>query len=1114
MLVGVRAALGAGVLALALLGLGSRALAAAPTVALTTIAGGGGNPTDATAILYADGFDLAWSGGSQEWQTVYVRDVASNATVAVCPGTNCTVTAWYNSYVQAAFVTGLLPNTTYSVYVLNYNNFNYGPGGDDLSPDLTTGPAVGALSLSGPSGYPPANADQIDLTVASDTVEPSVTWTITQEQLGPGGGQVALSSCPSGASLSGGECLYSLAAGPGASVTLTTSNQQAGGPGYVYRYVASTGPYSTAAVLFANAPTFYVHRRTRGLFVTWPDEGNGTQYDVFGGPGSGGCASPSFNQLLPAGTAQLALGGLEPNTQYALCLWAEIPNQPVTAGGWLPTWWVAGGNANSSGMWYTLPDVPGQAATGGLLAAYYDVPALAGGEGGPATTVFADNADYTEVQGPIDFAASCNCASSWPYVGYGGPMPAGTADGGSAQGFAAKLLGWLYAPASGSYRIGCRADDACQVWVNGSIVADGMTGSGPSPNYYGACNACGGVSGSIALTAGDWYPLELDYTQGAGGASLDLYWTPPGGATSDVPASDLAYPVLTGAQGGSYDNATLAWASNGNPAGTAYQLQRQVLAPTGAVTGGGQLYQGTASSFTTTDLQAGEVSAYFVRAISGDGFATPYATEPGGGGYLFADAPAPTVASPAMAGQLTLTWPDLGNGAHYAVIWSTESSYASFATSGDLGSGVSSYTASGLAPNTEYYLALDAWIPEAAGVGDQSCTGGSGGGCWWSAATDGGQWTLAEPPVSLQASGAGSAITLSWGGDGNPPDTQYRWSVSPQGGSAPAAAGAGTALQAVASGLSCQTDYTGSVSALNGAGLPSAAISATAETGLCPPAPEVGLAIDNGLGQTSTTSVTLDVSASDVNYAQAQLQMRFSNDGSSWSAWQPYAATAAWTIKGAAGPNTVYVQVQDPDGGTGSATAAISYDSSLSPLSGTAGQPCSYRGLAALCVNSPLVTAAFAMPSGSVSMEVSFDNADWSQPEDARAAIDLVLPGGSGLKAVFARYFGQDDVATAAGPDYFVLATAPPAITSLGWLNDAAVTDAGAATLVVQASDAITAAGSLQVSVSGAASWSGALPAGGAIPLTLSGSGYVSVTVTVTDQAGNSTSQQIGIYNP
>ena len=44
------------------------------------------------------------------------------------------------------------------------------------------------------------------------------------------------------------------------------------------------------------------------------------------------------------------------------------------------------------------------------------------------------------------------------------------------------------------------------------------------------------------------------------------------------------------------------------------------------------------------------------------------------------------------------------------------------------------------------------------------------------------------------------------------------------------------------------------------------------------------------------------------------VQVRFSNDNASWSAWQPFAPTMSWTLDAASGTKTVYVQFQDGNG--------------------------------------------------------------------------------------------------------------------------------------------------------------------------------------------------------
>jgi hypothetical protein len=79
-------------------------------------------------------------------------------------------------------------------------------------------------------------------------------------------------------------------------------------------------------------------------------------------------------------------------------------------------------------------------------------------------------------------------------------------------------------------------------------------------------------------------------------------------------------------------------------------------------------------------------------------------------------------------------------------------------------------------------------------------------------------------------------------------------------------------------------------------------------------APTGTITINNGDPYTPSTSVTLNLSASD-NSGIVSL-MRFSNDNYSWSGWETYAASRTWTLTSGTGIKTVYVQFQDPAGNT------------------------------------------------------------------------------------------------------------------------------------------------------------------------------------------------------
>lgn len=80
-------------------------------------------------------------------------------------------------------------------------------------------------------------------------------------------------------------------------------------------------------------------------------------------------------------------------------------------------------------------------------------------------------------------------------------------------------------------------------------------------------------------------------------------------------------------------------------------------------------------------------------------------------------------------------------------------------------------------------------------------------------------------------------------------------------------------------------------------------------------APAGSVSINGAAVSTSTAAVTLDLTASDPDPdASGVEQMRFSNDGASWSAWQPYAASASWTLGSGDGVKTVSAQFRDASG--------------------------------------------------------------------------------------------------------------------------------------------------------------------------------------------------------
>jgi hypothetical protein len=116
------------------------------------------------------------------------------------------------------------------------------------------------------------------------------------------------------------------------------------------------------------------------------------------------------------------------------------------------------------------------------------------------------------------------------------------------------------------------------------------------------------------------------------------------------------------------------------------------------------------------------------------------------------------------------------------------------------------------------------------------------------------------------------------------------------------------------------------------------------QIGLDTTAPTGAISINGGAASTNTPSVTLTLSASDGS-GSGVYQMRFSNDGSAWSAWEAYGTSKAWTLTSGAGTKTVYVQYKDNAGNiSGSFSDTIILEEPVYPTEGTIGTQITIRG--------------------------------------------------------------------------------------------------------------------------------------------------------------------------
>ena len=162
-----------------------------------------------------------------------------------------------------------------------------------------------------------------------------------------------------------------------------------------------------------------------------------------------------------------------------------------------------------------------------------------GGSGGPVVGsgsgllgTYYDNMDFTGISvqrtdAAIDF--------SW---GMGAPI-----SGIAAEGFSVRWAGKVQAQFSETYTFTTTTDDGVRLWVNGVKLIDDWTSHAPTTK-----------SGTIALTAGQQYDLQMDYYDDTQDATARLTWSSPSTPQAVIPASQTypaAAPVAPPAGGSS-----------------------------------------------------------------------------------------------------------------------------------------------------------------------------------------------------------------------------------------------------------------------------------------------------------------------------------------------------------------------------------------------------------------------------------------------------------------------------------------------------------------------------------------------------------------------------------
>jgi hypothetical protein len=186
--------------------------------------------------------------------------------------------------------------------------------------------------------------------------------------------------------------------------------------------------------------------------------------------------------------------------------------------------------------------------------------------------------------------------------------------------------------------------------------------------------------------------------------------------------------------------------------------------------------------------------------------------------------------------------------------------------------------------------------------------------------------------------------------------------------------------------------------------------------------PSGTILIQGGSGYAHATSVTLSVSATDAN---GVAQMRFSNDGSTWDAWRPYATSASWMLAGGDGTKQVFAQFSDSSQNvSGSVSDTIVLDT-VAPTGSV-----QINGGAAFTHLTTATLTLSATDNGSAVSQMRFSNDGtvWGAWAAYGVSSSWTLSDGDGPKTVQAQFKDVADNVSATVSDDIVLESQPPAV--------------------------------------------------------------------------------------
>ncbi len=158
------------------------------------------------------------------------------------------------------------------------------------------------------------------------------------------------------------------------------------------------------------------------------------------------------------------------------------------------------------------------------------------------------------------------------------------------------------------------------------------------------------------------------------------------------------------------------------------------------------------------------------------------------------------------------------------------------------------------------------------------------------------------------------------------------------------------------------------------------------------PALTGSMSLDGGAAYATSTAVTIDSSVSGVT------QMRFENAGGSWSTWEAYNATKAWTLPSGDGAKTVEAQYRDADDNVLDLSADVTLDST--PPVTTNDAPTGWKK-ASVTVHLSPTDAGSGMTGGSAKTEYSTDGGTtWTTGTSLTITADPVAHTTDGITTI------------------------------------------------------------------------------------------------------------------